>query len=239
MYTCIIVDDQREAVDLLTDHANKIDRLSVKLATTDPVQAMNYLDTEKPDIVFTDIQMPEATGIDMVENLKQKWGHNMPVIVFTTGYSEFAIDGYEYGVFDYLLKPVTFKRFKQSVDRILDYLAKCGTMAAKPDFLFADVNGEKLRIKFGEIVFVEGARNYVIIHTADRKLVTYITMTSIQDKLPEDCFIRIHKSYIISASKIESVRGNRIMVRTRELNRLPIGITYKKEVMRKLNLELY
>lgn len=238
MYTCIIIDDQREAVDLLTDHAGKIDRLTVKLATTDPVQAMNYLDTEKPDIVFTDIQMPEATGIDLVENLKQKWGHNIPVIVFTTGYSEFAVDGYAYGVFDYLLKPVTFKRFKQSVDRIFDYLAKCGNTAVKSDFLFADVNGEKLRINFGEIVYVEGARNYVIIHTAERKLVTYASMTSIQDKLPGDSFIRIHKSYIIAAARIESVRGNRIMVRTKDLNRLPIGITYKKEVMRRLNLEM-
>ena len=236
MYSCIIVDDQPEAVSLLADHVGKISRLSLKLATTSSVEALNYLDREKTDIVFADIQMPDATGLDMVESIRQRWGSNMPVIVFTTGYNEYAIDGYEYGVFDYLLKPVSFKRFKQSVDRIVAYLDKCSGNMTKPDFLFMDVNGEKMRIGFSDIIYIEGARNYIIIRTPEKKLITYCSMTSIQGILPLDQFLRVHKSYIIAIDKIRSIRGNRITVKVKELQTIPIGVTYRMDVMRRLNL---
>ena len=236
MYTCIIVDDQPESVSLLADHAGKVSRLSLRLATTSSIEALAWIDREKPDIIFADIQMPDATGLDIVETLRQRWGNNMPLIVFTTAFNEYAIEGYEYGVFDYLLKPISFKRFRQSADRILAYLDKCGTSHTKPDFLFLDVNGEKLRVDFAEILYIEGARNYIIIRTPERKLVTYCSMTSIQGILPPERFLRVHKSYIVSTDKIRSIRGSRITVKNKETEIIPIGVTYKREVMHRLDV---
>jgi DNA-binding LytR/AlgR family response regulator len=236
MYTCLIVDDQPEGVSLLTDHAAKIGRLAVKLATTSSLEALVWLDKHKPDIIFADILMPDATGIDIADTLRWKWGNNMPVIVFTTGFNEYAIEGYEYGVFDYLLKPVSFKRFKQSVDRIISYLDRCSTGSPKPDFLFLDVDGEKMRVCFSDIIYIEGARNYIILRTPERKLITYCSMISIQSILPPERFLRVHKSYIVAVDKIHSIRGNRINIRVKEMQAIPIGITYRLEVMRKLNL---
>jgi two-component SAPR family response regulator len=113
MYTCIIVDDQTEAVVLIKDHVTKIPSLSLLLATTEPVEALAFLDKNKPDIIFLDIEMPGITGIEFIENNKARWGNNMPKVVFTTGYSNYALSGYEHGVKDYLLKPVSFIRFKK------------------------------------------------------------------------------------------------------------------------------
>ncbi len=236
MYTCIIVDDQQAAVDMLAEHIKKVPPLTVRLAETDPLKALSFLDKEKPDIIFLDIDMPGMSGIDIVEILKDKCGYSMPKIVFTTAHEEFALKGFEYGVIDYILKPVTFSRFKKSVDRIINTLDK-HTAGNPLDFFFVDVYGEKIRINFADIIYIEGARNYVSISTTLKKLTVYNTVTNMMEVLPVDRFIRVHKSFIVAIEKIKAIMGNRILVNEKDNTKhIPIGVTYRKDVNKKLGI---
>ncbi len=237
MFTCIIVDDQTEAVDLIKDHVLKIPTLSLLLSTTDPLEALTFLENNKPDIIFLDIEMPDITGIAFIENVKSRWGNNMPKFVFTTGYSNYALNGYEQGVVDYLLKPVSFIRFKKCVDRIIDDLNKQTKNFEKPDYFFVDDDGKKLKINFDNIIYVEGAGNYIIIVTPESKKIIYKSMNAIQDILPSDRFIRVHKSYIVAANRILAIRGNQITLDIKSPDKvIPIGITYKENVLKKLGI---
>ncbi len=237
MYNCIIVDDQAEAVDLISDHVSKIPRLTTQLKTTDAIKALSYLDLNKPDIIFLDIEMPEINGIDFTANLKTRWGNNMPKIVFTTGHSNYALSGYEHGVADYLLKPVTFTRFKQCTDRIIDELDKRITHKQRPDFFFVDNNGEKVKVSFESIIYIEAAGNYVTIVTSEYNKTIYKSMNSMQDILPRDRFVRVHKSFIVALSKVQSVRGNEIGIRGRNGEKfIPVGVTFREHVLRQLGL---
>jgi DNA-binding LytR/AlgR family response regulator len=237
-YTCIIVDDQPEAVDLILDHVQKLPQLSVLFSTTDAIAALSFLNKTKPDIIFLDIEMPDISGLDFMENLKLKWGNNMPKVVFTTGYSEYAISGYEFGVYDYILKPVSFSRFKISVDRIIDELDKRNTQAAnKPNFFFVEDEGRKIKVNFDEVIYIEGAGNYIVIIMRDSKKILYKTMNAMQELLPFDKFMRVHKSYIIAISTVQAIRGNEIILKVNNNEKnIPIGITYKESVQKQLGI---
>jgi two-component system, LytTR family, response regulator len=237
MYTCIIVDDQPEAVGLIKDHVSKVPQLSVLLMSTDSIEALTFLDKTKPDIIFLDIEMPGMSGIEFIENIKAKWGNNMPKVVFITGNCEYALSGYEYGVVDYLLKPISFVRFKKCIDRIIDDLDKRNTPAERPNFFFVEDNGKKVKINFDDIIYIEGAGNYIIIVTGEIKIVIYRTMNALQELLPDNKFMRVHKSYILAINKVQAIRGNELMisVKNTEMN-IPIGVTYKENVMKQLGL---
>jgi DNA-binding LytR/AlgR family response regulator len=205
--------------------------------TTDAIAALAFLDTNKPDIIFLDIEMPSLTGIEFIDNLKAKWGNNIPKIVLTTGYSDYALSGYEHGVIDYLLKPITFNRFKKCTDRILDELDKRNTRADKPGFFFAEEDGQKVKINFDDIVYVEGAGNYIVIVTCENKKVIYKSMNAIQELLPCDKFMRVHKSYIVAIDKVQAIRGNEISVNIKDGDKnIPIGITFKENVLKQLGI---
>jgi len=237
MYTCVIVDDQPEAVDLIRDHVVKVPQLEIAFMTTDSITALAFLDSSKPDIIFLDIEMPGMTGIEFIENVKSKWGNNMPKIVFTTGYSDYALTGYEHGAVDYLLKPISFSRFKKCIDRIIADLDKRTTSFERPNFFFAEDDGKKNRINFDDIVYVEGAGNYIIIVTAEAKTIIYKSMNALHELLPSDKFMRIHKSYILAINKVQAVRGNEIIIHSKDGNKhLPIGITFKENVMKRLGI---
>jgi DNA-binding LytR/AlgR family response regulator len=238
MYTCIAVDDQQESIDLITDHVTKIPQLSLEFSTCSPHEALAYLDDNKPDIIFLDIQMPNLNGIELIETLKEKWGNNIPDIILITGYNNHSLKGFELGVTDYILKPVTFKRFKNAVDRIINKLNKQVTENNKSaNFFFVEADSKKVKINYEEIVYIEGARNYIIIVLQNKKLIVYKTMSFMVETLPPDKFIRIHKSYIVSVEKITAIQGNKVIVdyRNEEL-RLPVGLTYKSNVIKKLNV---
>jgi DNA-binding LytR/AlgR family response regulator len=236
MYTCIIVDDQPEAVNLIRDHVLKTSLLSLELATTDPVEALSFLDKNKPDIIFLDIEMPEITGIDFIENAKVRWGNNIPKIVFTTGSINYALSGYEHGVVDYLLKPITFARFRKCVDRIIDGLEKYKD-ADKQNFFFVEDDGKKIKINFDDILYIEGAGNYIIIATTHANKIIYKSMNAVQVLLPCDKFIRAHKSFIVAINKILAIRGTQIMMDSKNSEKIiPIGITYKDNVLKQLGI---
>jgi DNA-binding LytR/AlgR family response regulator len=237
MYTCVIIDDQKDAIDLILDHVNKIPELSVIYYSTDPVEALNFIDKNNPDVIFLDIEMPDLTGLDIIDSLRKKRGNNIPKVIFTTGYNEYAIQGFELGVSDYILKPVTFKRFKIAVDRILSDYTPNNNSIALNDYFFIDYDNQKIKISYSEIIYVEGARNYVIIATKHKNYIIYRSLKSIIQILPSGEFLQVHKSYIISVNKIKFIQGNRIILNYADKEKeIPLGFTFKSIIYRKLNL---
>ena len=232
--SCMVVDDQRQSKELVEDHIKAIPALELKYATTDPIEALNFLDTEKVDCIFLDIEMPGLSGMDFIEALKARHGNAMPKIILITGYDQYALAGYDHGVFDYLLKPVTFKRFKISIDRLM------GSFSKNPpvhDFFFTDVDGAKVKISYNDVVWIEGAGNYISIVTTERKMMSYRSMHDISQILPEDKFIRVHKSFIVSLRHIQAVRGNEVILSMdRKQQNIPIGVTYKEKLLKTLRI---
>jgi DNA-binding LytR/AlgR family response regulator len=240
MYTCIIVDDQTEAVGLLKDHVQKTPLLSLKLATTEPVEALALLDKEHVDIVFLDIEMPGITGIEIIETLKAKWGNNMPKMVLTTGYDGYALSGYEFGVADYLLKPISYARFRKAVDRIIHDLDQTRNKPRQADHFFVELDGRKVKVMFKEIIYVEGARNYVIIVSDKQKMCIYKSMTEMDEILSGHNFFRIHNSFIIALDKIHAINGREVTLPVKDSFRtIPIGITRKAKFLLHLKLRKY
>ena len=234
MINCIVVDDQIESTELMIAHISKIPLLSLKFSSTNPIEALAFLDKEKVDCVFLDIEMPQLTGLEFIETLKSKLGNSIPKIVLITGYDQYALSGYDYGVFDYLLKPISFKRFKISMDRLIETL---NASVEARDFFFADIDGKKIKITLSKIIYIEGAGNYIYIVTNEAKMICYKTMSSLLDILPKDKFIRVHKSFIISLGSIQFVRGNEIFVNLNSIQKnIPIGITYKVALLKILGI---
>lgn len=230
----MVVDDQRQSKELVEDHIKAIPALELKFASTDPIQALNFLDTEKVDCIFLDIAMPSLSGMEFIEALKARYGVAMPRIILITGYDQYALSGYDHGVFDYLLKPVTFKRFKISIDRLM---ATFGKTLPVHDFFFTDVDGVKVKINYNDVVWIEGAGNYVSIITAERKMMSYRSMQDISQILPEDKFIRVHKSFIVSLRHIQAVRGNEVILSLdQKQQNIPIGVTYKEKLLKTLRI---
>lgn len=237
MYTCLIVDDRQDAIDLIADHVNKTPQLEIKYAGMNPIEALSFLDNEWVDILFLDIEMPEITGLDFVEAIKNRWGNNIPKVVFATGYSKYAVQGFEYGAVDYIMKPVSYKRFKKCVDRIFNDLDKRSSSDPSDNFFFTDVDGKKIRIDYDSILYMEGARNYTIVVTNEKKLIIYKTLSAIIKLLPEKKFIRIHKSYIIAINKIQAIMANQLVLHVKnEEVLIPIGVTYKNKIQKRLKI---
>lgn len=235
-YSCIIVDDQKVSVDVLVSHVNKIPGLGLKLATTDPHEALTYLDTNKVDILFLDVEMPDLSGLDFVDNLRAKWGNAMPKVVFATSFEQYALAGYEYGVVDYILKPIGFNRFKKSIDRIIHDLDQLKNRNEEPDFFFLENRGKKVKINVEDILYLEGAGNYITIFTDSRRSVIHKSLNAAMEILPSDKFMRVHKSYIVAINKIHAIRGNEIFLAVKESKEIPVGSTYREEVFNRLKI---
>ena len=227
MIKCIIVEDEVLAQDVMKSHLQKVDRFELAGTYRTAPEAMEALRTLEVDVMFLDIRLPGMTGLHFLQSLI-----NPPLVVLTTAYAEYALESYELNVIDYLLKPISFERFSKTVDKIVDgYLfTEAGKdEEQKPgDHIFIKSNSKFFKINFSEIVYVEGMKDYLKIHTTENTLITHQTMTDIEKILPARQFIRIHKSYIIAVAHIRSVYGNSV-----ELGKatIPIGINYKEKVM--------
>jgi two-component system, LytTR family, response regulator len=217
MINCIVIDDESLARRLLKDHIGKVPELELVAQCENPLQARAEMAKHKVDLMFLDIQMPEITGIDFLKTLKEK-----PLTIFTTAFPDYALQGYELDVMDYLLKPISFERFYQSVNKALDYLSHISTpstaiVPSEPDvyekgYFYVKSDYKIVRVNFNEILFVEGLKEYVRIHTENKNIITYISLQKMTELLPEKYFFRIHKSYIVNLQKIESIQGNLIVV---------------------------
>lgn len=233
MISCIIVDDEQHAIDLLRIHVSKVPFLDLRFVTTNPMEAFHYINREKADLVFLDIHMPELDGIQFLKLLKGR-----SKVILTTAYSEYALEGYVHDIADYLLKPVVFERFLKAIQKVSDPLTvsqntiadnSSGTLADQ-DFIFVKTDGRSkiVRVLLKDIEYIEGLGNYLSIHSGSSRIVTLLTIKELEEKLPGQHFIRIHNSYIIPFSKIIEVEGNQVQVGK---HKLPIGDVYKKAFM--------
>ncbi len=238
MIRCISVDDEAYASRILADYISKIPFLELVGTTTSPIEAINWVQEGRVDLVFLDIQMPELTGIQFMKICGSKCR-----FILTTAYPEYALEGYELDVIDYLLKPIPFDRFLKAVHKAQQSMqaspaalpapntpppAPVATPAgaAPPGYMF--VKGESknkfLRVGFEEILYVEGLKNYVSIFMPGQRLVTYQTLKDLEEQLPQPPFFRVHKSYIISIDKVKVIDGNTLYIGNTSV---PVGETYR------------
>lgn len=218
---CLIVDDEPPAIRLLESYIDKVTFLDCVATTTNPLEALAIIDRDEVDLVFLDIQMPELTGIQISKLIS-----GQTKIIFTTAYPQFAIESYNLNAVDYLLKPFEFERFYQAVLKVKDE-EKPKQLPQNDAFIFIKTDGknnfEKVYIK--DICYIEGLKNYVAIHLIDRQIITYNTLKHIEDYLPQENFIKIHKSYIVSLYHIDKTDSLSVYIKK---ECLPIGDTYKQ-----------
>ncbi len=226
---CIILDDEPFAVKLIADYASKISRLNVLYADSDVFKAIEVLNTESVDLIFIDIQMPQLTGIELMQMFNQKYN-----FIITSAYPQYAMEAFQFHVIDYLLKPITFNRFYQSVEKFIRWQETFQVQEKTgDDYLFVKADRKHYKIALTDILYIEGLRDYIRIHTNDEKIMALENMKDILEKLPSNQFIRIHRSYIIPKDKIKVIDGNQIVMKSG--NALPIGETYRKLVSEWLN----
>ena len=218
---CIIVDDEPLAVSLLRKYVEKISFFELVFSTVNPIEALEFIQNNELDLVFLDIQMPELNGMDFLKIIKNK-----TPIILTTAYSDFALESYEYGVVDYLLKPISYDRFHKSVLRVKDRFLENSSEKSnieENDFFFVKSEGKKVKVNFQEILYIEGLRDYVNIKTTAEEFIILENLKNLENLLPK-YFKRIHKSYIVNLQKITSIDGNKVFIEKIPIN---IGETYK------------
>ena len=231
---CLVVDDEPLARDLMRSHIEKLENFEIIAECGDAMKALQELRNHHVDLMFMDIQMPQITGIEFLKTLKHP-----PKVIITTAYREYALDGFELDVVDYLLKPITFERFLKSINKYYQITQEEKqnivpvTFAAPTgeEFIYVKENKKVIKLYLNNILYVEGLSEYVQIHTTNKKIITKTSMTNMQDKLPDSGFMRIHKSFIVSLTKIEAFTAHSIEVPGKEL---PIGRSYKNSVLEAL-----
>jgi two-component system LytT family response regulator len=233
MLRCIAVDDEAFATRLLASYIQKIPTLELVGTTTNPLEALQWVQEGRADLVFLDIQMPELTGLQFL-----KICGNRCKVVLTTAYPEYALEGYEHDVVDYLLKPIAFDRFLRAVQKAQALVPAAAPapppapstplVTASPDYLF--VKGESknkyLKLNYADILYIQGLKNYVSIHVGGQRVVTYQTLRDLEAQLPQPPFVRVHKSFIISLDHLRMVEGNTLHVGTESIT---VGETYREE----------
>ena len=234
--TCLIVEDEPLARALMTQYVEKVPSLTLVKACANPLEALDILRGTPIDILFLDVQMPEITGITLLKVLQNK-----PYVILTTAYSEYALEGYELDVMDYLLKPITFERFLKSVEKATQRLTATPINAEEKSensaekmtpthesispFIFVKDGTKLVKIKLSDIMYVEGLKDYVTIYTPEKKIVTLQRIKALEIQLPDNQFIRIHNSYIINLEWIDAIHKERVQIGK---NLLPISDTYRK-----------
>ena len=227
MIRCIIIEDERLAQDVIKAHLQKSDRFTLVGVYRTAPEASEALENEEVDLIFLDIQLPGMTGLNFLRSLT-----NPPLVVFTTAYPEYALESYEFNVIDYLLKPVSYERFSKTVDKIMDgkifRTPVKETKSLSQEHIFIKSNSKFFRVGFQDIIYIQGMKDYLKIHTPEHIIITHQTMTEMENILPADRFIRIHKSYIVAFPRIRAVFGNSVEM---EKDLLPIGPNYKERLM--------
>lgn len=232
----LIVDDEPLAQNVIQQYAQKIPFLEIIGTCNDAICAQSFLNNNSIDLIFLDINMPKMSGISFLKTLKID-----PLVIFTTAYSEYALESYELNAVDYLKKPFSFERFFQAINKAEEILLlkekveKPLPQKQETNFLFIKTNKKSVKVKFEEILYVEGLGDYIKIHVKHNKYITNLSMKKIFNLLPEDQFHRIHKSYIISLDQIELVEGNMVSING---TKLPIGNSYRQEFLAFINQHL-
>lgn len=222
MINCIVVDDTPLAVEKLTDFINQTSSLNLLKSFNNGLEALNYLHSNRVDLVFLDIQMEQFSGLQFMEALLHH-----PQIIIVSAYSQYAINGFENNVTDYLLKPYSFERFLKAVDKVI----ATSTSKTNKDYMFVKTEYRMERINFSDILYIEGMGAYLQIVTISDKIMTLLNFAQIIQLLPSNNFIRVHKSYITAIDKIDNIERNVIKIRNK---RIPISKSYQEDFYRKV-----
>lgn len=226
---CAIIDDEPVARKILREYAEDVDFLRLAGEFGDAVEAYNFICRETVDLIFLDIEMPRLSGIELLKSVKRD-----SLVVLTTAYPQFALESYELDVLDYLLKPIAFERFLKAAEKSrARLLANNRRSAAEspPEFFFVKSNRRIERVAFDDVLYVEGLSNYVVIHTADKKLVAYLTFKNIEAQLPAERFVRIHKSYLVALAAISRIEDDTVALGS---SKLPVGKFYRDHFLQKI-----
>ena len=243
-YQCLIVDDERPALQLLTAYLQKMPQLELVGSCENAMDALAQLQSKSVDILFLDIQMPEFTGLDLLKMLT-----NRPQVIMTTAYREYAVEGFQLEVTDYLVKPFSFERFVQATNKAINRIVQNSQSAAtgtapevqktegdsptELDHFFVRTNHKMEKVVVNEIRYVESMREYIAIYTQERRFVINNSMQRIIDELPASKFMRVHRSFIVSLDQIEGIKGNTIVLADKEI---PIGTSYRKAFFERIKL---
>ncbi|MDT8394654.1 MAG: LytTR family DNA-binding domain-containing protein [Bacteroidales bacterium] len=230
---CLAVDDEPLAIEKIKGYIERVDTLELTGSFNNAIDALTYINNHKVDVVFLDVQMEELTGIQMLEALDEK-----PVIILTTAYDKYSLKGYDLNVTDYLLKPFSFQRFMQAVGKAYDALSVRSRQKSKlissednlpgSGYLFVRTDGKMIKINYKDIIYIEGMRDYVRIQTTDQRIMSLQRMSKLIEILPERCFVRIYRSYIVAIDKIEAIQRKSVVVNGKTL---PIGLSFRKHFM--------
>jgi DNA-binding LytR/AlgR family response regulator len=228
---CIIVDDERGAHLVLQHYISQIDRLELIGSCENALEAINLMHNIKVDLVFLDINMPQMSGLEMLNTLKNK-----PLVIFTTAHSDYALESYTYDVVDYLLKPIQFTRFLKAVDKAFyhyglglpDKTVNTPPSAQYETSIVIRVDGDWLRVEMDEIKYAQSWGNYVKIFTDSQTYLTALTLSELDQRLPHSQFTRIHKSYLVAIKRITRISGNALYIHDISL---PVGLTYRRELL--------
>jgi DNA-binding LytR/AlgR family response regulator len=238
MINVIIVDDEPLAQDVLETHIARIPELNLVQKCSNALEANDALRSHQIDLMFLDIQMPQLTGIDFLRTLS-----NPPLVIFTTAYPNYAVEGFELDALDYLLKPISLERFIKATNKAIDQidLKKGGNPQSEPvkdgvDYIFVKADKKLIKVNYSDIVYIEGLKDYVIIRMDSSRVITLQTMKSLEEKLPSNLFKRIHRSYIVGVDKINAIVGNMVEITEKgQPKHLPIGKNYREELLNIIN----
>jgi len=221
--TCIITDDEPFARKGLAGYVEKVGFLDLKGVCEDALQTSDLLQQQPIDLLFLDIQMPHLTGVDFIKALPKP-----PKVIFTTAYEQYALQGFELDVIDYLLKPISYERFLKAVWKAQEYFTSREEKDTTIPYMFAKANGRLEKIIFDEILFIEGMVNYAAIHFENKKLIIHTTIKALLEKLPAKQFVQTHKSYIAAINKVESIEGNILYI---QKHQVPVSKYLREDVL--------
>ncbi|MAU16592.1 MAG: DNA-binding response regulator [Muricauda sp.] len=242
---CIIIDDEPLAIDVLMEYCQKLDFIELEDTFTNSLEAISVIKEKKIDLIFCDIEMPQMNGIDFINSLD-----NIPLFIFTTAYSQYAVEGFNLNAIDYLVKPIPYNRFIKAISRAKEILAyrKSPTKlndnvfpsygdsnTANPGYIFVKAEYESVKINLDDIEYIQGLKDYLKIHVknTNKAILTLMSFKEILDKLPTNQFVRVHKSFVVNISCIKTVQRNRIVINDM---RIPIGESYKSSFFSNLGL---
>lgn len=239
---CVIIDDEPLAIDVIENYVNQVGGIEIVAKCTNPLDAITILNKNQVDLVFLDIEMPNLTGIELVKTLD-----NIPQFIFTTAYPQYALEGFDLNATDYLVKPIPFNRFLKAISRAkekyeLEHSSFKHLKSIQPeqsevknDFIFVKSEYDNVKINTKDIKYIQGLKDYIKIYIVDsnKAILTLSSFKDIQDKLPANQFLRVHRSYIVNTSYIKSVQKTKIVI---DEIRIPIGDTYKNEVLKRLGV---
>lgn len=233
---CIIVDDEPLAIEILESYVARMENLELAGTFRNAISAFTFLQQNQVDLIFLDIQMPKLSGIDFLKSLKHP-----PQVIFTTAFRDYAIEGFELEVADYLLKPIPFERFLKAVAKVLpardkEFEAKTSTVPAADSFIYFKVDKKMVKTRMSDVLYIESIKDYVKVKTIDKEIITQQKISYLEESLPKNQFLRVHRSFIVNVDRIDAYSATDVDLGKHQV---PIGRNYKNDVMRILSKQVF